>query len=227
MKSTFLTHPYCKIYTVEAICLFFPNYTWKIMIFVNMCSLRQFHENLILCHLSISCLIKVRILMHTCDTYNSDYLPHTIFCLYFIYFQLNKDFASQFVFVFVLLCFVFCFVLFFFFCFVLFCFFYHKFTRRYSKIGFSRKYFKRAKTCRLFVLFCFSQNNTLKYFFNSKWKQVQVFKIAKFEFKVWLMGKNAPSCDPLTHVLTDLLQVISHTCFRNTKPLATYAHPPN
>ena len=45
-----------------------------------------------------NCLIKVRnlkILLHICDTYNCDYLPHTIFRFYLIDFQLKKDFPSE------------------------------------------------------------------------------------------------------------------------------------
>ena len=35
-------------------------------------------------------------LLHTCDTYNFDYLQHITFRFYLIDFQLNTDFPSQF-----------------------------------------------------------------------------------------------------------------------------------
>ena len=59
--------------------------------------------------------------------------------------------------------------------------------------------FKRAKTRWLF----FPQNYKLKSFFYSNWKQFQVFKIAKIEFKVTVhynLWANVPSYDPLSVV---------------------------
>ena len=35
-------------------------------------------------------------LLHICDTYNCDYMPHTTFRFYAIDFQLNTDLSSQF-----------------------------------------------------------------------------------------------------------------------------------
>ena len=46
-----------------------------------------------------NCLIEVRflkILLHTCDTYNCDYLQHSTFRFNLIDFQLNTDFPFQF-----------------------------------------------------------------------------------------------------------------------------------
>ena len=91
------------------------------------------------------------------DTYICDYLLHITFRFYSINFQLDKDFPSR--------------------C----CIFYRKITKRYSKIGISRKWFlKRAKTCRFFCC----KNYRLKLFFYTNWKQFQILKIAKFEFGV-------------------------------------------
>ena len=55
---------------------------------------------------------------------------------------------------------------------------------------------------RAITLAFFSQNYRLKLFFYSNWKQLQIFKITKFEFMVTVhyyiaYGQNAPSCDPL------------------------------
>ena len=47
-----------NIYRVEAVGLFVSNYTSKFTIFVSMCNLGQFRENLILTNIS---LIKIRI----------------------------------------------------------------------------------------------------------------------------------------------------------------------
>ena len=47
-----------------------------------------------------NCLIEARILkkilLHTCDIYNCDYLQHNTFRFNFIDFQLNTNFPSQF-----------------------------------------------------------------------------------------------------------------------------------
>ena len=55
-----------------------------------------------------------------CDIYNCDYLQHNTFPFNLIDFQSNRDFPSQFGV------------------------FYRKITKRYSKIGFSKKCYKRA-----------------------------------------------------------------------------------
>ena len=47
------------------------------------------------------------------------------------------------------------------------------------------------------------QNYRLKSFFYNNWKQFQVFKKAKFEFKVTVhygLWENASSCDPLIQI---------------------------
>ena len=93
--------------------------------------------------------------------YNCDYFLHTIIRFYLIDFQLNKDFLSQF------------------------CVFYRKITYRYAQRPASQENaLKRAKTCRFFFFFSFLQHYKLKWFFYCNWKQFQVFKRAKFEFKV-------------------------------------------
>ena len=65
-------------------------YTKKIMIYVNMWNLGQFHDNLILCQYLLN------FLLHVCDTYNCDYLQYSTFRFNLINFQLNTDFPSQF-----------------------------------------------------------------------------------------------------------------------------------
>ena len=95
-KRVFLTWPCHKIYRDEAVCLKSCKYAWKITIYVNMCNLGQFRENLIFCH---NCLIEVRIykfFLHMCGIYNCDYLQHNTFRFNFINFQLNTYFPSQF-----------------------------------------------------------------------------------------------------------------------------------
>ena len=63
----------------------------------------------------------LKILLHICDKYNSDFLPHTTIGFYFIDFQLNTDFFPQF------------------------CGYNCKITWRYSKVGFSTKCFKKKQ----------------------------------------------------------------------------------
>ena len=58
--------------------------------------------------------------------------------------------------------------------------FYRKITYRYSKIGFSRKYFKKGKTPSP----CFRKTINSRNSLISYWNQFQVFEIVKFEFKV-------------------------------------------
>ena len=113
-KRVFLTCPCHKIYRDEAVGLKSCKYTWKITIFVKMCNLGQYRENLIFCQL-LNWSLNLEFLLHMCDTYNCDYLKHSTFCFNFINFQLNTDFPSQF------------------------CVFYLQITKRHSKIGFSRK----------------------------------------------------------------------------------------
>ena len=98
----------------------------------------------------------------------------TTFRFYLINFQLNTDFPSRF------------------------CVFYRKITKRYSKIGFSRKCFwKEQKTVTFFFPppFCF----LLKTIFYSRpnWKPCQVLKIVKFEFKVTVHSSLWTKCTQL------------------------------
>ena len=106
------------------------------------------------------------------DTYNCDYLKYSTFRFDLIDFQLNTDFSSQF------------------------CVFTVKSPRVTQRSVSQENAYKMSKTRRLF-----SQNYRLEYLFYSNWKQFQVFKIAKLEFKVTVYtmayGQNAHSCDPL------------------------------
>ena len=76
-------------------------------------------------------------------------------------------------------------------------FFYPKIIKCYSKIGFSKKCFsKEEKTV---VIFAKLQAQKFLY---CNWKQFQISKIAKVEFKITVhnamaYGQSAPSCDPL------------------------------
>ena len=128
-NSIFLICPRHEIYKVERwskqFQLYFKNYTflWKCEIWGDFVKNWYFVNN---------CLIKVnsnlKIPLHICDTYNCDYLPHTIFYFYLIDWQLNADFPSQF------------------------CVFYLKINYRLLKDGFLKKILlKRAKTRRLFI----------------------------------------------------------------------------
>ena len=95
-KIVFLTCPCHEIYRDEAVGLKSSKNTWKITIFVKMWNLGQNRENLILFN---NCLIKawiLKILLHTCDTYNYDYLKYSTFSFNFIDFQLYIDFPFQF-----------------------------------------------------------------------------------------------------------------------------------
>ena len=56
----------------------------KNMILVSTWNLGQFRWNLYL-----------KIILHVCDSYNYDYLPHITFHFYSVDFQLNTDFFSQ------------------------------------------------------------------------------------------------------------------------------------
>ena len=98
-KRVFLTCPCHEIYRDESVGLKSCKYTLKITIYVNMWSFGQFCENFILCQqlLNWSSNLK-KILLHMCDTYNCDYLPHTAFRFNLINFQLNTAFPSQFAF---------------------------------------------------------------------------------------------------------------------------------
>ena len=61
-----------------------------------MWNLKQFLESLI--DIVNNCIIKIpnlKVLLHVCDSYNCDYLPHTTFHFYLTYFQLNTDFPFQ------------------------------------------------------------------------------------------------------------------------------------
>ena len=106
--------------------------------------------------------------------YYCDYLTRTTFRFYLIDFQFKTDFPPQF------------------------CVVYRKITQHYLKIGFSRKCLKKQtnkqtknkkKKPIAFTRKTIAASNS----FNRK--QFQVFKIAKFEFKV-AYGQNILSCDP-------------------------------
>ena len=63
-----------------------------------MWNLGQYRENFIFVN---NCLIKAwifKILLHTCDTFNYDYLKYSTFRFNFIDFQLYIDFPFQFCF---------------------------------------------------------------------------------------------------------------------------------
>ena len=104
-----------------------------------------------------------------CDTYYCDYLPHTTFRFYFINFQLNTNYPSQFCFIFTV-----------------------KSPSVTQRSVSQENALKRAKNSRLF-----SQNYMLKWFFYSNWTQFQVFKIAKFEFKVTVHYSLCAKCTQL------------------------------
>ena len=86
-KGSFLV-PAIKIYREEAVGLERFNYTLKI-IFGNVWNLdwnifiEIFHQYL------LSLNSNLTILLHKCDTYYCDYLPHTTFCFYLINVQLR------------------------------------------------------------------------------------------------------------------------------------------
>ena len=141
-----------------------------------MWNLGQLHENFIF---SNYCSIKVRIykiILHICDTYNCDYLQDTTFRFYLIDFQFNADFPFQL------------------------CVFYSQIIKRYSKIGFPRKYLKKKKKKKTRRFF--SRKTVGSY---SNWKQFQVFKIAKFEFKVTVHYSPWARCTQLWPLKTYLL----------------------
>ena len=126
-KSRFLTCHCHEIYREEAVGLksfqlCFENY--------NFCEYVKFGAiSWKFDILSITALkLNLTLLLHICDSFKCDYLPHTKFRFHLIDLQLNIDFPSQF------------------------CIFYRKITLSYSKIGFSRKWYllRRAKTCCLF-----------------------------------------------------------------------------
>ena len=94
-KSRLLTCPCHKIYRVEAVGLSISNNTLKITIFVNIWNLGQCNENLIFCQYVLKCS-NLKILLHTCDTYNCDYLPHITIRFYYFNFQLNINFSFKF-----------------------------------------------------------------------------------------------------------------------------------
>ena len=88
-KRVFLTCSCHRIYRVEAVGLKTSNYTWKIMIFVDICKIwGNFVKNWYFVN---NCLIKVQILKYYCN-----YLTHTTFRFYIISFQVKIDFPSQF-----------------------------------------------------------------------------------------------------------------------------------
>ena len=114
-KRVFLTCPCHEIYRDKAVGLKSCKNTWKLWylwkceIWGNIVKIWYFVNN---------CLIKawiLKILLHTCDTYNYDYLKYSTFRFNFIDFQLCIDLPFQF------------------------CFFNRKITECHSKISFSRK----------------------------------------------------------------------------------------
>ena len=97
-KRVFLTCPCHEIYRDEAVglksCKILEKlrYLWKCEIWGNIVKIWYFVNN---------CLIKAwikNIFLHTCDTYNYDYLKYSTFRFNFIDFQLYIDFPSQFCF---------------------------------------------------------------------------------------------------------------------------------
>ena len=108
------------------------------------------------------------------DTYHGDYLLHTTFRFHLIDLQLNTDFPFQF------------------------CVFWPQNHLTLLKDRFLKKMLsKRAKTRRFFRKHMGSNNSLTKFY---KFKKIQVFKIAKFEFKATVhygLWANAPSCDRL------------------------------
>ena len=95
-KRVFLTCPCHEIYGHEAVGLKSCKYTWKITIFVKMCNLGQYRENLLFCQQLINWSSNLKILLHMCDTYNYNYLKYSTFRFNLIDFQLNTYFPSQF-----------------------------------------------------------------------------------------------------------------------------------
>ena len=88
-KRVFLLCPCHKIYRVEAVGLRTPNYSWKIMIFVNIWG--NFVKNW---HFLNNCLIKVWILKFFCI-----YVTHfilIIWCTPHFVSTIKTDFPSQF-----------------------------------------------------------------------------------------------------------------------------------
>ena len=95
-KRVFLTCPCHEIYRDEAVGLKSCKNTWKITIFVKMWNLGQYRE---IWYFVNNCLIKawiLKILLHTCNTYNYNYLKYNTFRFNFIDFQLYIDFPFQF-----------------------------------------------------------------------------------------------------------------------------------
>ena len=95
-KRVFLTCPCHEIYRDEAVCLksckntWKLRYLWKCEIWGKIVKMWYFVNN---------CLIKAwikKILLHSCDTYNYDYLKYSTFRFNFIDFQLYIDFPFQF-----------------------------------------------------------------------------------------------------------------------------------
>ena len=120
------------------------------------------------------------------DTYNWDYLPHTTFHFYFIHFQLKYRFPYPSLR------------------------FYGKITKRYSKIGFSRKCLKKMqKPVALFHKTIGSNNSFTLIESNFKF-----FIIAKFEFKEIEHLDQLAKCTQLW--LLTFLFVTMHICHRTS-----------
>ena len=86
-KRLFLTCPCHEIYRDEAVGLKSCKNTWKITIFVKMWNLGNIVK---IWYFVNNCLIKawiLKILLHTCDTYNYDYLKYSTFRFNFIDFS--------------------------------------------------------------------------------------------------------------------------------------------
>ena len=95
-KRVFLPCPCHEIYRDKAVGLKSCKNTWKITIFVKMWNLGNIVK---IWYFVNNCLIKawiLKILLHTCDTYNYDYLKYRTFRFNFIDFQLYIDFPFQF-----------------------------------------------------------------------------------------------------------------------------------
>ena len=128
-----------------------------------------------------NCLIKVRssnlkILLHTCDTYNWDYLPHTTFCFYLIDFKLNTNISLPIILLSLIV---------------------------KSPTLLKNRFLKNLLIKRDKPVPFPSQNCRFRWFLHSNWRQFQVFKITEFEFKISTLytkayWHNAPSCDTLS-----------------------------
>ena len=158
-KSRFLTSPCHNIYRVEAVGLSLFNCTFKNYDFCKYVEFGAISWKFDILLITAWSNLNLKILLLICGTYNCDYLLHTAFCLYLTDFQLIQISLPNFAFFTVKS---------------------PSITQRSVFKIFSRKCFQKEQKPVAFL----SQNYRLKKSFNFNWKQFQVFKIAKFEFKV-------------------------------------------